>query len=176
MTKAHDLAGELERACGDFADYVAGLDPEDWRRPAANHPDISEGSDERRSVGVVAHHVGDQIPLLAEIARRRACGEQRVPVSPADIDALNARHAASNPEPDQAETASLIRDNGERAADLIRELDDSRLDRAGPDELTAAEVVRRVLVGHVAWHAASIRAAVEQRAERAEPGAPATSR
>lgn len=160
MTRAAELAAELVRACTEFADYVAGLRADEWHAAAVNHPEIVRGADENRPVDVVAHHVGEMIPTIAEIARRRAAGEVTVAF---DIDATNARHAAINARPAQAETVNLIRDNGARAAELIRGLSDESLARAGgtSSTMTAKQVISRVLVGHFAWHEKSIRATVE---------------
>lgn len=160
MTRAAELAAEFERACTEFPDYVAGLSPDEWHATAVNHPEIVRGADESRPVAVVAHHVGEMIPTIVEIARRRAAGEETVSF---DIDATNARHAAINARPDQAETVNLIRDNGARAAELIRGLSDVSLVRAssGSGTMTAEQVIRRVLVGHFSWHEKSIRAACD---------------
>ncbi len=160
MTRATDLAAEFESACGAFTRFAACLTPEEWRKVAGNHPDIRHGDDERRQVGLVAHHVGDMIPMLAELVRRRTAGEEMVPLTPADVDAINARHAAGCGNPDQAETVAMVRDNGTRAAELIRGLDDGQLGRPGPNGMSAEQVVRRVVIGHFAWHEASIRATV----------------
>jgi hypothetical protein len=129
-------------------------------RPPSTNPEIVRGADENRPVGVVAHHVGEMIPTIAEIARRRTRSEETVAF---DIDATNARHAAINARPDQAETVNLIRDNGARAAELTRGLSDESLARAGgtSSTMTAEQVISRVLVGHFAWHEQSIRATVE---------------
>lgn len=161
MSRTEELAARFETACAGFADYVAGLSPEQWETRAANHPDIQLGEDEHRPVGVVAHHVGDSLPMIAEIVRRRAGGEPPLPISAEDIDAMNARHAAANEQPDQAETVAMIRDNGAMAAAALRALDDEQLDRANADGGTAGQTIERVLIGHFGWHEASIRAAVE---------------
>jgi DinB superfamily len=161
MSRTEELAARFETACTAFADYVAGLSPEQWEAPAANHPEIRIGEDERRPVGVVAHHVGDSLPMIAEIVRRRAAGEPATPLSPEDIDAINDRHAAANEHPDQAETAAMIRDNCVLAAAVVRGLGDEDLERHGPDEAPAVQVIERVLIGHIGWHEASIKAAVE---------------
>ena len=81
----------------------------------------------------------------------------------AAMDAANARHAAANPHPDQAETIALIRDNAGQSATQIRALSDEQLTTPGQGPLaswTAETLIRRVLIGHVATHEGSIRAAV----------------
>jgi DinB superfamily len=163
MSRAEDLAADLERAYSAFADYSAGLSAEQWRQTAVNHPQVAAGEDERRPVGVVAHHLGETLPMFTERALALARGNQLNPMAPAEVDAANDRHAAVNPAPDQPETVAMIRDNVSRAADLIRELSDEQLDRPGEGPLsawTAERMVRRVVIGHVDWHEGSIRAAV----------------
>ena len=161
MSRADELAAELESAYFAFADYLEGLSPDQWRLAAANHPEISSGEDEQRPVGVVAHHVGDSIPMFAERAFVLARGEPMEPLAAGEMDAANARHAAVNPSPDQAATLELIRDNAARTAELIRGLTDEQLARPGQGALsrwTAEQLIRRVLIGHVPWHEGSIRA------------------
>jgi hypothetical protein len=169
MTRAEDLAAELEGAYLGFADHVASLSPEEWRATCANHPEIVRGRDEERPVGVVAHHVGETLPTLAQRALRLAAGESPVPLSPADIEGINAKHALANQSPDQAATVSMIRDNARRAAAMVRELADQQLDRGlEGGGVTAETFLRRTVIGHVRWHHGSVSATVG----RESPGAP----
>jgi hypothetical protein len=163
MSRAGDLAADLERAYSAFADYAEGLNAEQWRQAAVNHPQVVAGEDERRPVGVVAHHLGETLPMFVERALRVARGEQLEPMAPAEVDAANERHAAVNAAPDQRETVAMVRDNADRAAQLIGELTDEELDRPGQGPLsawTAERMIRRVVIGHVDMHEGSIRAAV----------------
>src|SRR2546429_3290329 len=164
MTRAEDLAAELEQAYHEFADHAGSITPEQWRAIAANNPEVVRGEDERRPVSVVAHHVGDMLPMLMERARRLAAGEVLPPMTLVDIDAMNAKHASANRSPNQAETVSLIRDNASRAAALVRGLTDHQLDRAregGGGALTTERFIRRIVIGHATWHHGSVRATVE---------------
>jgi hypothetical protein len=177
MSRAEALAAELEGSYTTFATYLESLSPDQWRTPAANHPQIAAGEDERRLVGVIAHHVGETVPMFAERARRIATGEPLDPISLAEMDAANARHAAVHTNPDQAETIAMLRDNVERASEMIRELSDDDLDRPGAGELsswTAEHLIRRVLIGHATWHEGSIRATLEGLSEGV--GAPQPAR
>jgi hypothetical protein len=168
MTRAEDLAAELEGAYLGFADQVAGLSPEEWRAPCANHPDIVRGRDEERAVGVVAHHVGDTLPMIVQRALRLAAGETPAPLSPADIEGINAKHALANQSPDQAATVSMIRDNARRAVAILRELTDQQLERGAAGDVTAETFLRRIAIGHVRWHQGSVSATVA----RESPGTP----
>jgi hypothetical protein len=171
MSRAEALAADLESSYTTFATYLESLSPDQWRTPAANHPQIAAGEDERRLVGVIAHHVGETVPMFAERARRIATGEPLDPMSLAEMDAANARHAAVHTNPDQTETVAMLRDNVERASEMIRELSDDDLDRPGAGELsswTAEQLIRRVLIGHATWHEGSIRATLEESSEGVE--------
>jgi hypothetical protein len=164
MSRAEALAADLVSSYTRFADYLEGLSAEQWRRPAGNHPQIVVGEDEDRPVGVVAHHVGDTIPMFAERARRIAESEPLDPITSAAMDAANARHAAANARPNQAETVAMIRDNLARAAAMIEGLSEDDLGRTGAGALsgfTAEQLIRRVLIGHVTMHEGSIRATLE---------------
>jgi DinB superfamily len=163
MSRAEDLAAEVERTYAEFADYVESLSPEEWQAPAVNSPTIHGGPDESRTVGVVAHHVGDMLPMLAERVRRLAAEGQIPALTQADLDSINAMHAAANPTPTQAETAAMIRDNASHAATIIRELGDEALARegaTGAGRVSVERAIRRVLIGHAPWHLESIRATV----------------
>jgi hypothetical protein len=172
MSRAEALAADLVSSYTRFAEYLEGLSAEQWRRPAVNHPEVVMGEDEKRPVGVLAHHVGDTIPMFAERARRIAEGDPMDPITTAEMDAANARHAAANARPDQAETVAMIRDNLGRAADMIQRLSDADLGRTGAgavSRFTAEQLIQRVLIGHVKWHEGSIRAALEESSSPAGP-------
>jgi DinB family protein len=163
MSRAEDLAAEVERTYAEFADYAQGLSLEEWQAPAVNSPGIRSGPDESRTVGVVAHHVGDMLPMLAELVRRLAAEGEIATLTQADLDSINAMHAAANPSPTQAETAAMIRDNASHAATVIRELSDEALARegaTGAGRVSVERAIRRALIGHAPWHLESIRAAV----------------
>lgn len=162
MGRAEDLAAEVEGSYGAFADFAAELSPEEWRMRAAEQPESDADGEEGRPVAVVAHHLGEMVPMFTERALWLARGDALDPLSPEQQDAANRRHAAVNPAPDQAETLAMLRDNAERAAAQIRALSDDDLQRPGEGPMsawTAEQLIRRVLIGHVAMHESSIREA-----------------
>src|SRR3989442_1176134 len=125
-SRAEALAADVERAHAAFADYASELSAEEWQAGGVNHPEIAAGEDEHRTVGVIAHHLGDTIPLFTERALRLANGEPMQPITQTAMDAANARHAAANPHPDQAETVAMIRDNAAQSEAQIRALSDEQ--------------------------------------------------
>jgi hypothetical protein len=163
MSRAEELASEFEHAYTEFADFASGLSTEEWTKVAANSPVFKMGQDERRPVGVVAHHVAVWLPRMAETIRHMAAGQPLPPMQHHEIEQSNAAHAAANPEPSQPRTVGMIRENGSRAASLLRGLDDEGLARTarsliGP--MTTEDFIKRVLIGHVYWHLGSVRATV----------------
>lgn len=158
MSRSDDLAEEADRAHASLLDVLVGLTPEQWRTPAVNSPDFTLGEDERRPIGVIAHHVGQFLPVAVERARLVTRGEAPAPI---DFDAVNANHAAANPDPDQQDTIAMLLANAADAATMIRGLTDADLDRVTNvrgREWTAEQFIRLVLIGHATGHEGSIRA------------------
>jgi hypothetical protein len=73
----------------------------------------------------------------------------------------NAEHAVQHAHTTKAETLALLRQNGAAAAATVRGLGDAELDRVGGSMgMTAAQMIERILIGHVNDHHGSIRKAV----------------
>jgi len=151
VSRADDLADEFQRACTGLADYVAGLKPEQWLAKCAN--------DEQRPVGVVAHHVTDWFDWQAKTIDENVAGRQGPPLPHGDFNEANAAHHRANPNPDQAETVELLRRRSAELADKIGGLDDAALDRerSSAQLPTVEQFVKRLVIGHVKGHEASIK-------------------
>ena len=160
MSSADQLADRLQQTCDAFAEYLATLTPEQWSAQCGNHPTIRVGDeDEGRRVGTVAHHVAVALPRQVRFLKAIIDGGE----IPRPSNAFNAEHARANPDPDRAETISLLRLNSSEAAALVRGLSDEELVRTGQTfagEMSAAQAIERVLIGHVDWHEESIRASL----------------
>jgi uncharacterized protein YaeQ len=77
------------------------------------------------------------------------------------VDQINAQHAREQANCTRAETLALLRRNGEAAARVVRDLDDSQLDSsatiiAGMPPMTAQQVTERILICHVRDHLSTI--------------------
>lgn len=165
MNRAEELANEFQHVYTEFAELASSLSPDEWQKVAANSPLFRMGVEETRSVGVVVHHVASSMPAIAETIRRLAAGEELPAMQPADIDRVNAMHAAANPAPDQPRTVALVREHGSQAAALVRSLSDEALNRSGRTVIgpcSARDYVRRVLIGHLDWHRDSLKATVQR--------------
>jgi len=101
------------------------------------------------------------MPRLVGFLRAIVSGEE----IPRPSRAFNAEHAQANPDPDRTETISLLRRNSAEVTGIVRAFSDEELARTGQTfigELSAAQAVERVLIGHVDWHEGSIKATLGQ--------------
>jgi uncharacterized damage-inducible protein DinB len=153
--RAQVLAEQFEQANNEAIAAVEGCSGEQWRQHIES---------EARSVGVVMHHVAIAHPLIAEWVTAAARG-QDTGVEHAWVDRFNAQHAREQANCTKAETIELLRRNGEAAACVVRDLDDSQLDRsatiiAGVPPMTAQAVTEWILIGHVREHLSTIATAL----------------
>ncbi len=118
---------------------------------------------EQWSVLLTARHVAISYRVVGSWIRRLARGEA-VPTTRQQIDEGNALHAqefAATVTRD--EVLTLLRDNGAKIADTIRNLTDEQLQTGavmGPaenQELSAEHAIRAVLLHHIRDHLADIR-------------------
>jgi hypothetical protein len=100
---------------------------------------------------------------LAGLAGMIAHG-QPVPALTMDmIHQGNAAHAVQHANCTKAETLALLRQNGAAAAATVRGLADLELDRTATlplGTMSAAQVIERILIGHVHDHHGGIRTAI----------------
>lgn len=155
-TRVEQLAAQFETVNDDLIATVEGCAEEQWRTPCA---------DEGRSIGVVAHHVAVVYPAFARIVKAVAAGETLSPRSSmAVVHQSNAQHAQDYAAVGKSEVLDALRENGAAVARQLRGLSNEQLDRTagvfGDRELSVAQVVEWIVIGHTREHLASIRAAV----------------
>jgi hypothetical protein len=120
---------------------------------------------EQWSVLVTARHVSVSYRVVGSWIRRVANGED-VPTTRRQIDEGNALHAQEHALTTREEVLTLLRENGSKADDTIRNLSDEQLATSaimGPDNgnrLTALQVIRDVMLTHIRDHVTDIRAAI----------------
>jgi hypothetical protein len=132
---------------------VSTCSDEQWRQPTA---------EDGRTVGVVAHHVGEVNGAFAKIVETLAVGGTYTPkVSMEEVHESNAKHARNNAAAGKAETLDLLRANGDEILRVLASIDDTVLDRTagifGGNELTVNQVLEWVVIGHTAEHLGTIR-------------------
>ena len=152
--RARNLAQQFEQANHGLITTVERLSDDQWRTKTPG---------DGRSVGVVAHHVAEGHKTLAGLAGTIAHG-QPVPALTMDmVHQGNAAHAAQHANCTKAETLALLRQNGAAAAATVRGLGEAELDRTATlplGTMTAAQVIERILIGHVHDHHGSIHKAI----------------
>jgi len=152
--RARTLAQQFEQANHELIATVERLSDAQWRTKTPG---------DGRSVGVVAHHVAEGHKTIAGLAGTIAHG-QPVPALTMDmIHQGNAAHAAQHANCTKAEALALLRQNGAAAVATVRGLGEAELDRTATlplGAMSAAQVIERILIGHVQDHHGSIRKAI----------------
>jgi hypothetical protein len=83
--RSETLAGRIEEGAAGLAAFAEGLSETEWRVPVW-------GSD-RRSIGVIVHHVASVYPIEIDLARAIASGKTVADVTWEVVAELNAKHA-----------------------------------------------------------------------------------
>jgi hypothetical protein len=146
-------AARFEALNNEVIALVTGCSDEQWRQPCAN---------EERPVGVVAHHIGTVHGDFIGIVERLASGQTFSPKASMDVvHESNARHAREHATVGKREAIEALRTNGAALARSIRSLRDEQIDQIagtfGGNELTVAQVLEYIVLGHPAEHLGSIR-------------------
>ena len=160
---AAQLANRLEAVNGEFIDVVTACSPEQWQR-------TSNG--EGWTVGVVAHHAaGSHAAFNGLIQALVATNGNVPPVTPEQINDGNAHHAREFANVGKPETLELLVRDGSALVQHIRGLTDEQLAVTSTvffgGEMTVAQAIDHVVIGHPTGHLASIRATLADRAEAA---------
>jgi hypothetical protein len=159
-SRSAQLAGDFEAAHHDFTRLVESLTDEQWRMTGRNHPQRINDEDERRTVGVIAHHAaisGDTIMNRIQLLLRDQ------PLPPVDFREANAEHAAEQAQVSRDAVLDVLLESGPRLAAAVRAIPDDQLDEArdtpfGP--MSVAVRVEMVLIGHLRQHQGSIEATI----------------
>lgn len=160
--RSEQLAKRIEEGAAGLATFVAGLSDAEWSIPVS--------ATDRRSLGVVAHHVASMYPIEIEIALAIAAGNPVTDVTPEVVNQINARHAAEYAQASKADTLDLLRRNSQAAADTVRALTDEQLDRAAQFSLafgapiTTQFVIEDHPLRHSWHHLAQIKRALGDKA------------
>ena len=156
--RAESLASRIEAGAAGLAAFAEGLSEEEWRTPVS--------ATDRRSVGVVVHHVATVYPIEIQLARAIAGGKPVTEVTWELVAQLNGRHAQEQVEVTQAAALALLRKNSKDAAAVVRAFTDEQLDTAAPFSLscgapvTAQFVIEDHALCHSWHHLAKIRKAL----------------
>jgi len=149
--RAATLADRIEAGATALASFAEGLSEAEWRAAGSKR-----GSD-RRSVGVIVHHVASMYPIEVDVARAVASGKPVAEITWEVVAGINAKHAAEQASVTKAETLELLRRNSREAAAAVRGFTDEDLDRVAPFGLSygAPVTTQFVIEDHAlrhSWH------------------------
>lgn len=144
--RANDLADRLEQGAAALANFAIRLTDSEWKKPIAG---------DGRTVGVVVDHVANMYPIEIGAAKIIAEGKPVAGLTWADVDKINADHAARSRNVTKEEAIDLLRRNSAEAAAAIRGLSDEELDRATTNSLYEGAVLtcQFMLEDHAVRHA-----------------------
>jgi DinB superfamily len=160
--RAASLADRIEEGAAGLAAFAEGLSETEWRTP------MSGSGKDRRSVGVIVHHVASVYPIEVDLARAIASGKAVTDVTWEVVADMNAKHASDQAAVTKAAALELLRRNSRQAAAAVRAFTDDELDQAAPFSLsfaapvTAQFVVEDHAVRHSWHHLARIRATLRR--------------
>jgi hypothetical protein len=155
-TKIDDLIARFDAVNADAIALVETCPDARWRAicPA-----------ERWTAAVVAHHIAVVHDEFLPLVRAFAGGETFSPGSSMDdVDRTNAEHARAFAGVGRHETAEALRANGAALSVALRAIADDAL-RAiagtyGGREMTVAQVIEWIVIGHAQSHLDSLRATI----------------
>jgi len=148
--RAASLGDRIEEGATALASFAEDLSEAEWSAAG------SKGSD-RRSVGVIVHHVASMYPIEVDVARAVASGKPVAEITWEVVAGINAKHAAELASVTKAETLELLRRNSREAAAAVRSFTDEDLDRVAPFGLSygAPVTTQFVIEDHAlrhSWH------------------------
>jgi hypothetical protein len=158
--RAAQLADRIEQGAAALAAFAEGLTDAEWRTACS--------PSDRRTVGVVVHHVGNMYPVEVELAQALAAGKPIEGVTWAVVADINAKHGQEKAAVTKAEALEFLRTRSKAAADAVRKFTDEELDRAntvslyGGPPLTAQFFVEDHALRHSWHHLAKIKAALKK--------------
>jgi len=156
--RSESLANRVEEGAAGLAAFVESLSEAEWKTAVS--------ATDRRSVGLIVHHVAAVYPVEMDLARAIGGGKAVPDVTWEVVAELNAKNARENAGITKAEALALLRRNSREAANQVRAFTDEQLDSAAPFGLsygapvTAQFVIEDHPVRHSWHHLARIRKAL----------------
>ena len=158
--RAELLANRIEEGAAGLAAFAKRLSDAEWRTPMS--------AKDRRTVGVIVHHVASMYPIEIDLARAVASGKAAPEVTWELVAEINAKHAQEQAGVTKSAALELLRRNSEQAAAAVRIFTDGELDAAAPVGLsfgapvTAQFIIEDHALRHSWHHLAGIRRALGQ--------------
>lgn len=117
------------------------------------------------TVASLGYHIAGVHDLAAGWVRDIADGNELPPLTMDMVNAANAEQFAAHTNRSRDEVLGLLRQNGQTAAQTVRNLSDEELQRSAyfrlfDREMTTVDMIENVLIGDVEGHLSSIQAAI----------------
>ena len=157
--KTEALARQFEEKARDAVATLEKLGAADWENVTAA---------EKWTVGVTAHHLAGSLEAVAGIVTGIVSGEPpRGNFTRAMLDEMNAQHAKEHADCTRAETLALFQKGASTAFAVVRGLSDDQLAKSGTvftdaPPMTAEQLIKLALLGHIDEHVGSIRKTIVQ--------------
>lgn len=154
--RAAQFAEQFASVNNEMIACVTQCSDDDWRATCA---------DEGWPVGVVAHHVASVLPAFMQFVDVLASGDALPPrISMDKVNQNNAQHAQDYGDVGKSDVLDLLRTHGPSVVQLLSGLSESQLEHSstafGGRELSVAQLVEMVVIGHSRIHLASMQRAI----------------
>lgn len=151
--KGEAYAEQFEAKVGEATALLERLSDADWKKTTAA---------EKWTVGVTAHHIARSYEAVTGIIKTIAAGQAIPHFTTEMLDQMNAQHAKEFAGCTKAETIALHKKGAAAAAAMVRGLSDAELAKSGTvfvgvPPMSAEDLVKRALLGHIDEHFGSIR-------------------
>jgi hypothetical protein len=154
--KGEAFAKQFEAKVEEATTLLEKLTDADWKKTTAA---------EKWTVAVTAHHIASSYEPATHIIKTIAAGQALPHFTREILDAMNVQHATEFADCTKAETIALHKKAAAAAAAAVRGLSDGELAKTGTvftgmPPVSAEELVKRILLGHVDAHFGSIRTTI----------------
>ena len=151
--KGEAFAKQFEAKVEEATTLLEKLTDADWKKTTAA---------EKWTVAVTAHHIASSYEPATHIIKTIAAGHALPHFTREILDAMNAQHAKEFAGCTKPETIALHKKGAAAAAAFVRGLSDAELAKTGTvftgmPPMSAEEMVKRALLGHIDEHFGSIR-------------------
>jgi DinB family protein len=157
--KGEAFARQFEAKVEEATTLLERLTDADWKKTT---------DAEKWTVAVTAHHIASSYEPAAHIVKTIAAGEALPHFTRQMLDEMNARHAKEFADCTKPETIALHKKAAAAVAAVVRGLSDAELAKTGivftgMPPVSAEELVKRILLGHLDAHFGSIRKTIGDR-------------
>ena len=154
--RAEAFAREFGAKVDEATAILESLSDADWKQTTAA---------EKWTIAATAHHVASSHELIARIIKTIASGQALPHFTRQMLDEMNAEHARTFAGCAKPETIALHKNGASAAAAVVRSLSDAELAKTGTvftgmPPVSAEEMVKGALLGHIDEHFGSIRKTV----------------